>query len=95
MATHSAVAYLALASQLEEGDVTIEKTFFRGAPSARLHLTRRTFSGLLEAMIARDDYESVATALEFNEIYVPGLQYSRTGGSPAPLRDGVCGGAGP
>lgn len=61
----------ALASRVEEGDVTIEKIFFRGASSADVYLSRTTFSNVLETMVAHRDYESVATALEFREIYVP------------------------
>ena len=60
-----------LASNVEQGDVTIEKIFFRGVPSDAVYLTKRTFSTLLEALIAHKDYESVVTALEFHEIYVP------------------------
>jgi SAM-dependent MidA family methyltransferase len=60
-----------LAARVEQGDVTIEKIFFRGAPSAAVYLTKSTFSTLLEALIAHQDYESVVTSLEFHEIYVP------------------------
>jgi SAM-dependent MidA family methyltransferase len=61
----------ALASQVEEGDVTIEKIFFKGVASAAVYLNKRTFSTLLETLVAHTEYESVATALEFAEIYVP------------------------
>ena len=36
-----------------------------------MYLTKRTFASLLEATVASADYESVASALEFHEIYVP------------------------
>jgi SAM-dependent MidA family methyltransferase len=61
----------ALAAQVEEGDTAIEKTFFRGVASPAVHLTKRTFSTLLEALITHKDYEAVVTTLEFHEIYVP------------------------
>jgi SAM-dependent MidA family methyltransferase len=60
-----------LAAQVDDGDIAIEKTFFKGVSSAEVYLTRRTFSTLLETVTAHSEYASVATALEFHEIYVP------------------------
>ena len=60
-----------MASQVEAEDVAIEKTFFRGVSSPEVYLTRHTFSALLETLIAHSDYESVVSALQFHEIYVP------------------------
>jgi SAM-dependent MidA family methyltransferase len=60
-----------MASQVEAGDATVEKIFFKGASSPEVHLTKNTFSALLEAVIAHTDYESIVSALEFHEIYVP------------------------
>lgn len=58
-------------SQIEAADLAVEKTFLRGVASAEVYLTKDTFSTLLEAVSGHRDYESVATALEFHEIYVP------------------------
>lgn len=60
-----------VAADVETGDVTIEKTFFNGAATPAVYLTRQTFTRLLETTVAHPDYESVVTSLEFNEIYVP------------------------
>lgn len=60
-----------LAKSVDEGDTAIERTFFKGAASPEVYLTRKTFSSLLETLIRHKDYESVALALQFHEIYVP------------------------
>jgi hypothetical protein len=61
----------AIAAQVEAGDVAIEKVFFRGVSSPAVYLSRDTFSALLETMVARSEYEAVASGLEFQEIYIP------------------------
>jgi SAM-dependent MidA family methyltransferase len=61
----------ALAAQIDAGDAAIERTFLRGAGSTIVYLTKNTFTTLLEATVTRPEYESVARALEFHEIYVP------------------------
>ena len=60
-----------MASQVEAGDVATEKTFFGGASSPEVYLTRHTFSALLETMTGHRDYGSVVSGLQFHEIYVP------------------------
>lgn len=60
-----------LATQIEAGDASIERTFLRDARSATVHLTKNTFTALLEATVEGKDYESVVGSLEFHEIYVP------------------------
>lgn len=60
-----------LAAQVEAGDATIERTFLRNVRSSAVYLTKDTFTSLLEATVTRPDYESVASSLEFHEIYVP------------------------
>ena len=60
-----------MASQVEAGDVATEKTFFGGASSPEVYLTRHTFSALLETMTGHRDYASVVSGLQFHEIYVP------------------------
>lgn len=62
---------VALAAEVEAADAAIERTFFRGVRSADVYLTKSTFASLLEATVDGKDYESVAGALEFHEIYVP------------------------
>jgi SAM-dependent MidA family methyltransferase len=61
----------ATASQVEAGDAAIERTFLKGVAAPAVYLTRQTFAALLAAMVSHSDYASVATALEFHEIYVP------------------------
>jgi len=61
----------ALAADVEAGDAAIEKVFFKGVAAADVYLTRSTFSALLETLITHSEYTTVATALEFHEIYVP------------------------
>ena len=60
-----------LAAQIEAADAAIEKTFLRGAGSTTVYLTKNTFTTLLEATVTAPEYESVASSLEFHEIYVP------------------------
>jgi SAM-dependent MidA family methyltransferase len=60
-----------LAAGVEDGDTAVERTFFRGVRSPDVYLTKSTFASLLEATVERKDYESIAAALEFHEIYVP------------------------
>lgn len=60
-----------MASQVEAGDVATEKTFFGGASSPEVYLTRHTFSALLATMTGHRDYGSVVSGLQFQEIYVP------------------------
>ena len=61
----------AIASQVEAGDIAIEKIFLKGAASPDVYLTRNTFSALLAALLTHSEYASAATALQFSEIYVP------------------------
>jgi hypothetical protein len=60
-----------LANVVENGDVSIETIFFKGVASPAVYLTKEAFSELLAALISHKDYESVARALEFHEIYAP------------------------
>jgi SAM-dependent MidA family methyltransferase len=60
-----------LARIVDEGDATIEKTFFRREGSPEVYLTKTTFTSLLETLVTHTNYESVARALEFHEVYVP------------------------
>ena len=61
----------AMAAQVEAEDVATEKTFFRGAPSPEVYLTRHTFERLLETLNTHREYASVVSTLQFHEIYVP------------------------
>ena len=66
----------ALASRVEEGDIAIEKTFFRGVSSPEVYLTRHTFSALLETLIAHSEYASVVYDPRVPGNLCAGLQYS-------------------
>jgi SAM-dependent MidA family methyltransferase len=60
-----------LARTIDARDQDVRKALFKGTTEKKVYLTKETFTSLLEALIKDDRYESVVTALDFNEIYVP------------------------
>ena len=57
--------------EINEGDRAVEDRFFNGRKEAAVYLTGPSFVTLLEQLQSSRDYEAIANALEFRELYAP------------------------
>ncbi|NQW03087.1 MAG: SAM-dependent methyltransferase [Acidobacteria bacterium] len=60
-----------LVRAIDEDDRAVEDRLFNGRRESAVYLTRASFVTLLEQLQSSRDYESIANAVEFRELYAP------------------------